>query len=134
SVTFPGGVTGELEAVKDDEIQVRVPAGAQPGQITIKTNFGETKSNFWFRDNRNIYISSDPFSGWWNESFVVTDPGPGDPPAINGNYIRVTKAIGSWSWIEVAGGPANAMGEISKNIPDEAILKPENYYLKFEVN
>lgn len=26
------------------------------------------------------------------------------------------------------------MGDISKNIPDEAILKPENYNLKFELN
>ena len=134
TVEFTGGVVGQLVDVKDDLIQVRVPAGAQPGQITIKTNFGETKSNFWFRDNRNIYISSDPFTGWWNASYVVSSPGAGDPPKINGNYIRFKKAIGAWSWNELAGGPASAMGDISKNIPDAAILKPEDYYLKFEIN
>lgn len=134
TVTFTGGVVGELVDVKDDLIQVRVPAGAQPGQITVKTNFGETKSDFWFRDNRNIFISSDPFSGWWNASYVVSNPGPADPPKINGNYIRFKKAIGAWSWNELAGGPASAMGEISKKVPDAAILKPEDYYLKFEVN
>ena len=134
TVTFAGGVTGELVSVQDKIIQVRVPAGAQPGQITVKTNFGETKSDFWFRDNRNIFISSDPFTGWWNASYVVTNPGPGDPPAINGNYIRVKKAIGAWNWVEVAGGPASAMGPISKNIPDAAILKPQDFNLKFEVN
>lgn len=134
TVTFEGGATGELVSVTDKIIQVRVPADAQPGQITVKTNFGETKSNFWFRDNRNIFLSSDPFTGWWNQSYVVTNPGPGDPPAINGNYIRVNKMIGGWVWTEVAGGPASAMGPISKNIPDEAILKPVDYNLKFEVN
>jgi hypothetical protein len=134
TVTFEGGEVGELVSVEDKIIKVRVPANAQPGQIIIKTNFGETKSDFWFRDNRNIYISSDPFTGWWNESYVVTSPGAGDPAKINGNYIRVKKAIGSWSWNEVAGGPASAMGEISKNIPDEAIAKPSDYNLKFELN
>ena len=134
TVTFTGGVKGELVSVEDKIIKVRVPVGALPGQITITTNFGETKSDFWFRDNRNIFISSDPFTGWWNASFVVTNPGPGDPPAINGNYIRVKKTIGAWSWTEVAGGPSDAMGSISKNIPDEAILKPSDYNLKFEVN
>lgn len=134
TVTFAGGAMGELVSVADKIIQVRVPAGAQPGQITVKTNFGETVSDFWFRDNRNIFISSDPFTGWWNQSYVVTSPGPGDPPAINGNYIRVKKVVGAWVWTEVAGGPADAMGAISKNIPDEAILKPELYNLKFEVN
>src|SRR6185436_1545374 len=134
TVTFTGGVVGTLVDVKDDLIQVRVPAGAQPGQITIKTNFGETKSNFWFRDNRNIFISSDPFTGWWNASYVVSNPGAGDPPKINGNYIRFKKPIGAWSWNELAGGPASAMGNISKNVPDAAILMPEDYYLKFEVN
>lgn len=134
TVTFTGGVVAELESVEDNTLLVRVPEGALPGQITIKTNFGETKSDFWFRDNRNIFISSDPFTGWWNESFVVKDPGIDDPKAINGNYIRVKRLIGGWNWLEVAGGPPNAMGDISKNIPDEAILKPENYNLKFELN
>ena len=53
---------------------------------------------------------------------------------INGNYIRINKAIGGWAWTEVAGGPPDAMGPISKNIPDEAILKPQDYNLKFEIN
>ena len=134
TVTFAGGVKGELVSVTDKLIKLKVPAGAQPGQIIVKTNFGETKSDFWFRDNRNIYISSDPFTGWWNASYVVSSPAAGDPPSINGNYIRVKKAIGSWSWNEVAGGPADAMGPISKNIPDEAINKPSDYNLKFELN
>ncbi|MDN3655153.1 glycan-binding surface protein [Ferruginibacter paludis] len=134
TVTFAGGATGELVSVQDKIIKVRVPAGATPGQVTVKTNFGETKSDFWFRDNRNIFISSDPFTGWWNASFVVSSPGAGDPPAINGNYIRVKKAIGAWSWMEIAGGPPDAMGDISKNVPDEAILKPADYNLKFELN
>jgi hypothetical protein len=60
-VSFEGGVNGEIISVKDQEIQVRVPAGAQPGQITVKTNFGETKSDFWFRDSRNHFIDSDPY-------------------------------------------------------------------------
>ena len=134
TVTFTGNVQGELVLIEDKAIRVIVPEGAEPGPVTVTTNFGSTSSDFWFRDNRNIFISSDPFTGWWNASYVVSDPGPGDPPAINGNYIRVNKAIGGWNWIEVAGGPPNAMGPISKNIPDEAILKPEDYNLKFEVN
>jgi hypothetical protein len=134
TVTFAGGAAGELVSVKDQELQVRVPAGAEMGPITVKTNFGETKSNFWFRDNRNVFISSDPYEGWWNQSYVVTNPGPNDPPKINGNYIRVAKALGAWSWNEIAGGPATAMPTHSKNVPDEAILKPEDYNLKFEVN
>jgi hypothetical protein len=134
TVTFTGGVAGQIVSVKDQEIQVRVPAGAQPGQITVKTNFGETKSNFWFRDSRNHFIDSDPYEGWWNSGYVISNPGAGDPPKISGNYIRFSKKIGSWSWNELAGGPATSMPAHSKNIPDEAILKPEDYYLKFEVN
>ncbi len=133
-VTFTGGVTGQQVSLKDQEIQVRVPAGALPGQITVKSNFGETLSNFWFRDNRNMFIDSDPYEGWWNASYVITSPGAADPQKINGNYLRFRKAIGAWSWNELAGGPASAMPAHSKNIPDAAILKPEDYHLKFEVN
>jgi hypothetical protein len=42
--------------------------------------------------------------------------------------------VGAWAWTEVAGGPASAMGSISKSIPDDAILHPEDYNFKFEVN
>jgi hypothetical protein len=134
TVKFTGDLPGEIVSVTDDELQVRVPAGAQPGPITVTSNFGETESDFWFRDNRNIFISSDPYEGWWNSSYVVSNPGPDDPPKINGNYIRVRKSFGAWSWNEIAGGPASAMPVHSKRVPDAAILKPEDYNLKFEVN
>lgn len=134
TVTFAGGLTGTIVSVKDQLIQVKVPSGAQAGQVTVKTNFGETKSDFFFRDNRNHFIDSDPYEGWWNSGYVITNPGAGDPPKISGNYIRFTKQIGSWSWNELAGGPASSMPVHSKNIPDAAIQKPEDYYLKFEVN
>jgi len=134
TITFTGGVEGEKVSFEDKMIQVKVPAGAQPGPVTVKTNFGETKSNFWFRDDRNTFIDSDPYEGWWNSSYVVSNPGPDDPQKISGNYLRFKKAIGAWSWNELAGGPAKDMPVHSKNIPDAAILKPEDYNLKFEVN
>ena len=123
TVTFTGGVTGEIVSEARPDLQVKVPAGALPGPITVKTNFGETESDFWFRDSRNMFIDSDPYEGWWNASYVVTAPGPGDPPKINGNYLRFKKSIAAWSWNELAGGPASAMPLHSKKVPDEAILK-----------
>jgi hypothetical protein len=134
SVTFAGGTKGEIVSVKEQAILVRIPQGAQAGQIIVKTNFGETKSNFMFRDNRPMFIDSDPYEGWWNASYVVSSPGATDPPKINGSYIRIKKTLGSWSWNELAGGPASSMPLHCKNVPDEAILKPSDYNLKFEVN
>ncbi|MCB0851057.1 MAG: hypothetical protein KDD63_02350 [Bacteroidetes bacterium] len=139
TVTFSGGVEGTVLPAEDEDgtvIKVVVPDGAEKGPITVTTNFGSEESDFWFRDDRNIIISSDPFTGWWNASYVVVPDsvGIGDPPAINGNYIRITKVIGAWEWTEVAGGPSDAMGDISKNFPADAILNPENYNVKFEIN
>ena len=134
TVTFPGGGAGDIISLTDKTITVRVPTGAQPGQIIVKSSFGETKSDFWFRDNRNVFIDSDPYEGWWNSSYVVSNPGPSDPPKISGSYLRFKKTIGAWSWNELAGGPASAMPVHSKRVPDEAILKPADYNLKFEVN
>jgi len=130
TVKFAGGVTGELVSVTDQEIQVRVPAGAEPGQITVTTNFGEMKSNFWFRDNRNLLIHNDPYSGWWGAGNVV--PGT-DELAINGNFTRITANIGSWGWTEWIGGKEDALST-SKNLPDDAVLNPGKYVMKFEIN
>lgn len=130
TVTFTGGVQGELVAVEDQQIQVRVPAGAEPGPITVKTNFGETKSNFWFRDNRNMLLSFDPFEGWWGGEFVVSGS---DPMAISGNFLHIAKNIGSWGWTEFAGGREDALST-SHVLPDDAVLNPDKYNLKFEIN
>jgi hypothetical protein len=137
TVTFTGGATGTIVERKDQELRVQVPAGAQPGPITIRTNFGEITSTFWFRDNRNPIITGDPHEGWW-ATYLVTNPDPakGDPAKISGNYYRFKKKLSPWVWDqpEVAGGPAVDRPNYSKTIPDEAILNPANYNVKFEIN
>jgi len=132
TVTFPGGATasseeGTVKANEDNTIlSVKVPEGAtEPGQLTVASNFGTTKSNFWFLDNRNIFEGFDPHTG---AGTSISNPGPGDPPLINGNYSRLTKTIGSWAWTEVFSW------RINHNIPDDAILNPRKYNYKFEVN
>ena len=135
TVIFPGDVQATNVSVDETNkiLTVTVPSGTVPGQITVTSNFGTTKTNFWFKDNRNIFISSDPYQGWWNASFVVNSPGTADVPAINGNYIRIVKNLGAWGWQEIAGGPANTMLPQSQNISDDAILNPSKYNFKFEV-
>jgi hypothetical protein len=132
TVTFTGGAVGEVTAISTDNklLTVKVPAGAEPGQITLKTNFGETKSDFWFRDNRNMLITNDPWSGWWGEDKVVP---ASDPLAINGNFTRMTATIGAWAWTEWIGGKEDALAT-SHNLPDDAVLNPDKYYMKFEIN
>lgn len=137
TVTFTGGAKGTIVTRKDQQIDVQVPVGAQPGPVTIKTNFGEVTSLFWFRDNRNHIIDADPHEGWWATYYIATpDPSKGDPPQISGGYYRFKKQTKAWAWDspEVAGGPASSMPNHSKNIPDDAIQNPANYNVKFEIN
>src|SRR5687768_15586796 len=123
---FTGGSMGEIVSVKDNEIQVRVPAGAQPGPITVKTNFGETESDFWFRDTRNTFIDSDPDQGWWTSSYGVTSPRPGDRPKRSGNYARLKQAIGCWSWNAIAGGRGSAMPVRSTSIRGGGVRRSDD--------
>lgn len=135
TVTFTGGVEGTISSIDDNKIlNVVVPEGAQPGPITVTSNFGVTISDFWFRDNRNIFVSSDPYKGYSGAEYVVTNPGPDAPVAINGNYIRINKLVGDYQWTPFAEGSPEDFGAEGKAIPDAAILRPEDYYLKFEVN
>lgn len=134
-VTFSGGAEAMISSIEEDKIlKVIVPEGAAPGPITVETNFGTTKSDFWFRDNRNIFVSSDPFKGYSGADYVVTDPEEGAPRAINGNYIRINKVVGDYEWTPFAEGSPNDFGDEAKAIPDDAILRPKDYYLKFEVD
>lgn len=134
-VVFAGGVEGALVSVTDTKIEVKVPAGAAPGPITITSNFGSTESDFWFRDNRNIIASFDGSTSglWWGPTFIV----PSDPQISNvsGKFIRMQKDLGSWVWYELYVGPSNSDVALElKNIPAEAFVNPAAYKLKFELN
>jgi hypothetical protein len=53
--------------------------------------------------------------------------------AISGNFARITKSIGAWAWTEWIGGKEDALAT-SHNLPDDAVLNPDKYNLKFELN
>jgi hypothetical protein len=128
TVTFEGGATANILTLKDDQIQVKVPAGAQPGRIVITTSFGTTKSDFWFRDNRNLLITNDPWTGWWGQTNVVSGS---DPMAISGNFTRMTANIGAWAWTEWIGG--KEVHWRPSHYPTRR-SRSGNTILKFEVN
>jgi len=138
TVTFPGGVTGEVVDVEDEMIEVIVPEGAQSGPITVTNNFGESESDFWFRDNRNIIggfegTEDADFSGWWHgKDFIVSsDP---DIPAINNQFIRINRELAEWGWFEMWVGNGGTILEETSNIPADAFDNPDKYSLKFEIN
>lgn len=135
TVTFAGGVTGELVTIEDEMLEVRVPGGAEPGPVTVTTNFGETVSDFWFRDNRNIIASFDgTTSGLWHgPSYIVSSDD--DIPAINGKFIRMKRDLAPWGWFELYVGPSSSDVALElKNIPEDALANPDDYSLKFELN
>ncbi|MBN8651337.1 MAG: hypothetical protein J0L67_07910 [Cytophagales bacterium] len=141
TVTFGGGVEGEIISVTDQELHVRIPAGVQPGPVTIASNFGEAESNFWFMDNRNLIMDFDiPLSGsgdLWHPSggpsaILASHP---DFPNISGGFLRSRLDYGAWGWAEMLTGVATAPELANmKNIPEEALLNPTSYSLKFEIN
>lgn len=130
-VTFPGGSDGEIVELEDELIAVRVPAGAQPGRITVTTNFGATESDFLFRDNRPMLIHNESCGGWWNGCGNIVSGS--DPLAINGAFNRIKQSIGSWAWVDWIGGPRPGL-DTRFNLPDDAVLNPAKYVMKFEIN
>lgn len=136
-VTFTGGVQGEILSVEDQVIEVIVPEGAQPGPVTITTNFGVTETDSWFRDDRNIIANFEgPFAnGFWRGGDFVVESDP-NVPNISGKFIRVNKgALSAWPYLEVYGGPADGdVADLTKVIPQEAFINPAGYNLKFEIN
>lgn len=135
TVTFSGGVTGEIVQLEDDMIQVTVPEGAEPGPITVTTNFGETESDFWFNDDRNIIADFDGgnFEGWWhgNQYIVASDP---VISPISDKFLRINRELGEWAWFEMWVGNGGTIVEATSNIPADAFSSPENYSVKFEIN
>ncbi|MFC6998201.1 glycan-binding surface protein [Rufibacter roseus] len=126
-------VEGEVVELLPNVIEVRVPEGAQPGPLTIKSNFGETESDFWFRDNRNIIADFEDtdFSGWWHGPSYISSGTDAIQP-ISGKFLRIDKDD-TGGWFEAFVGDGTIKGK-TKNIPEDAFANPGKYTLKFEMN
>ncbi len=98
-VYFPGDMEAELVSISKTQLEVTVPAGASPGQITVETLFGKTKSSFRFRDNRNTLLDYDSYiHETWTAPMtnVANDPAPAP---CSGNYAYFKhNAVGAWMW------------------------------------
>jgi len=129
------GVLAEIVSVEDNLVEVTVPEGAQPGPITIISNFGETKSDFYFRDNRNVIASFDgtDFSGWWSSSDLIVASDP-EISAISNKFLRANRELAAYSWLEFWVGDGGTILEATKNIPQQAFQTPKAYSLKFEIS
>jgi Surface glycan-binding protein B xyloglucan binding domain/IPT/TIG domain len=136
-VTFTGGVEAEVVSVEDEVLEVIVPDGAQPGPVIITSNFGATETDSWFRDNRNIIANFEgPFvNGFWRGGDFVVSSDP-NVSNVDGKFMRVNKGkLAAYPYLELYGGPADGdVALLTQKIPQEALTKPEDYSLKFEIN
>ena len=135
-VVFSGGVEAEIISVEDQVLEVIVPDGVQPGPMAIATNFGIEITDFWFRDNRNIMASFDVplVNGIWQGPSRIVSSDPDITPVAN-KFIRVNATLGAWPFYETYGGPKEGdIGIEAKNIPEESLINPDGYNLKFEIN
>ncbi|AEE53383.1 glycan-binding surface protein [Haliscomenobacter hydrossis] len=98
-VFFTDNVAAELVSITKTKLEVRVPAGAKPGPITIQTNFGKVKSRFFFRDNRNIILDYDSkLHETWTAPVTAASADP-LVTGCDGSYAMFKhKANGAWQW------------------------------------
>lgn len=133
TVTFTGGVQGEVTHVEDQAISVIVPAGAQPGPVTVKTKFGETTSTFHFRDTR-AFLNYDDLNanGSWRSGTYASDGG------LDGNYLLLKGKLGPNERAEDfgGGGYVSEFWAKANGRPEGNLLpgKPEDYVMKFEID
>jgi hypothetical protein len=95
TIKFSGDVPAEIVSLEKTRLEVRVPAGAQPGPITVQTNFGKIKSKFYFRDDRNVLLDYDTkLHETWTSPIAGSDP-----VGCSNNYtVFKSNADGAWQW------------------------------------
>ena len=92
-VNIPGVSVSSYTVVSSETITFKVPAGAASGPVEVTTASGTGRSNFQFRDTRNILFDWDGVygraigAGWRDGSKVLHAPGDHAFPALSGNYI-----------------------------------------------
>ena len=132
TVTFTGGLQAEVVNVEDESIDVIVPEGAQPGPVTVATNFGEVTSTLHFRDDR-AFLNYDNLtsSGSWRPGTILSADG------IDGNYLLLKGKLNANERSEdyPGGGYVSEFWAKANGRPEGNLLpgKPEDYVMKFEV-
>ena len=101
TVEFTGGKEAEIVSLDKTELQVRVPEGAEMGEITVATNFGKAVSGFLFRDDRNVVVNfDDKRHRSWNSPIADVAAGEGRVPPCSGNYTYFEMdGVGAWQWV-----------------------------------
>lgn len=108
TVTFSGGVEGEVISVAQNRVEISVPAGAQEGPVTLTTNFGEAESPFHVWDKRNIILNfDDKVANGWRIGLRENEVNP-----IDGNYLVVRGNIAANQRDEGPNAPAASPFEI----------------------
>ena len=133
-VFFPGNIKADVLSVNVNRVEARVPNGAGVGPITMRTIYGSSRSTFYFRDDRNIFLDFDNLvgAGWRSGNRRATNPNP-----IDGNFLALDGTIGHWGWQEdnlamnlwgaASGRPVGPLFPLGNN-------RLEDMVLKFEVN
>jgi hypothetical protein len=131
-VVFTGGASSKVISATSDTIQVIVPQGAQPGQLSISGDpalgdLAKVKTSGWYMDNRNFLFDMNNYWGWNGRDFISSGP---DPHPINGPYFKVEKDwAGGWAWAPFCSNNC-AIPEALVDDPGQYI----NYALKFEMH
>lgn len=103
-VNIPGVSVSSYTVVSSETITFKVPAGAASGPVEVTTASGTGRSNFQFRDTRNILFDWDGVygraigAGWRDGSKVLHAPGDHAFPALSGNYIAFAADMAAGPW------------------------------------
>lgn len=136
TVTFEGGLNGEIVSYDINNIAVKVPEGAQPGPVKVTSVYGTAESPFYFRDNRNIILDFDTkfADGGYNHGWHAGS-GYGTEGALTGcgQYLIFTGDMDDDTWDD----SKFAYERWTYRTTDPDFFDSNNlddYVLKFEVN
>lgn len=133
SLTFNGNVNGEYlpEQSSYTRAAFKVPAGVQPGVISVSTAYGTSTPSsgiVYINDDRSEYMLIDfdkfAFNGWGKTAIVDGDFG-------KCAYLHSAE-VDLWSWDENTTMLFSNTGEGQPHFVSPA-TKPEDGYLKFEI-
>lgn len=134
TVKLADGTEVAPTAITQTEINFVVPAGAPEGPITVTTNFGETKSAFYFHDTRNTILNYDDLTstGSWRYGLFVEDE-----HSLDKKYMKFKGVYNAGERNEGSDGPSTYESQFwaeRSGRPEGNFLpgEPGDYSLKFE--